>query len=293
MMPTLGHLGFVSAKEKSRFNFSWWLAPLIGTVLLFLGEVLGFFMSEGLGAIFPLDSEILDLMSFAAIILAVLLWAKCVEKAPLDGLGLTKQGAVTSFLKGWFWGGAMLCSCVVLMLWTGSARLTGTDFSQETLGRFLLLLLAWSIQGTAEEVLCRGWLFTSLATRYSKWIAILISAVFFTAMHLGNDGIEFIPLLDLFCFGVLGCLVMMKTKNLWVISGLHAAWNCFQGNVFAFPVSGTNVGSAFIQVSPQGPDWLSGGAFGVEGSVISVLVQTVLIVIISYQLFGPKATESL
>lgn len=69
------------------------------------------------------------------------------------------------------------------------------------------------------------------------------------------------------------------------MSGIHAAWNCFQGSVFSFYVSGIPIQESFIKVSTQGPDWLSGGKFGVEGSIFSVLVQSAVIAWLIYDLY--------
>lgn len=278
---------FIDAKARSKKNFSWWSAPLIGSVLLLIGEtlgVIGFFWLSDVAN----DSYINllgELFAFATISLAVILWARIVEKAPWQGLGLQKENAFKEFVKGWGIGAALLVSCVLIMMAFGAVKIESIDFSGRLWLKFIPLVLAWSVQGTTEEVLCRGWLFSSISSKNNLPIGIFVSSLFFMAIHLGNDAISIIPLLDLFMFAVLACLIMLKTNNLWVVSGLHAAWNCFQGNAFAFPVSGTETGEAFIRVSTHGPGWLSGAAFGVEGSIVSVLVQTSVILWLCYDLF--------
>ncbi|MGT2932590.1 CPBP family intramembrane glutamic endopeptidase [Streptococcus catagoni] len=284
---------FIIAKSGSKYNFSWWQAPIIGFFLLLLGEVLGALIFVTplivLGIEFgPWGTLLLELTLFALIAVIVIFWARKVEKAPWLGLGFTKRYALRDFLIGWGLGASMLSFCVFLMVIVKGVNVEGVQFSFDLFWHFIPLTLAWSIQGTTEEILCRGWLFSSIAVKNKVPLAILVSSLFFAAIHLGNDGINLIPLLDLFLFGVLAALVMLKTKNIWVISGLHAAWNCFQGNVFAFKVSGSDTGAAFIKVSQQGPDWLSGGSFGVEGSVISLLVQGIIIGWLVYELFIKK-----
>ncbi|HFR3775743.1 TPA: lysostaphin resistance A-like protein, partial [Streptococcus suis] len=194
-------------------------------------------------------------------------------------------GAFKDFILGWGIGAAMLITCVLLMWGFGAIRISSVQFSPQLFGEFLVLVLAWSVQGTTEESLTRGWMFSSLSAKHNIPVGILVSSLFFTFLHLGNDGISLIPLLDLTLFAILACLVMLKTGNLWVISGIHAAWNCFQGNVFAFPVSGSQAGQAFIAVNTSGPDWLSGGVFGVEGSIISLIVQGLMIAWLFYDLY--------
>lgn len=174
------------------------------------------------------------------------------------------------------------------MVLLGGVQITGFHFSSTNILQFIPLLLAWSIQGHAEEMLARGFLFSSVAAKHSIPVGIVVSSIFFSLIHLGNDGLTLIPILDLTLFGILAALYYLKTGSIWGISGAHAAWNCFQGNVFGFPVSGTDAGTAFISVKQQGPDWLSGGAFGVEGSLISVTAQALVIAWLSYDLFLRK-----
>ncbi|HEL1586167.1 TPA: CPBP family intramembrane metalloprotease [Streptococcus suis] len=282
---------FISEKAKSAFNLNFFLSPVVGLFLTVGAEMIGYFTLMPFLFAFEDNAFItlcFELFAFAFISLAVILWARKVEISPWLGIGLTKASAVKDFLLGWGLGAAMLITCVALMWVCGAIEFVSFHFSPLFLGQFLILTLAWSIQGTTEELLTRGWMFSSLAARYNLPVGILISSLFFTALHLGNDAISLIPLLDLTLFAILACLVMLKTGTVWLIGGLHAAWNCFQGNVFAFPVSGSEAGQAFIQVRTMGPEWLSGGGFGVEGSVISLLVQSLIICWLTYDLFLKK-----
>ncbi|WP_099876033.1 CPBP family intramembrane glutamic endopeptidase [Streptococcus suis] len=287
---------FISEKAKSRFNLNFILSPITALVLMAVAETVGYFAFMPLFFIFIDNAFVtlsLELLAFSFISLAIILWARFVEKSPWLGLGMTKKGAFKDFILGWGIGAAMLITCVLLMWGFGAIQVTSFQFSANLVGEFLILVLAWSIQGTAEELLTRGWMFSSLAAKHNIPVGILVSSLFFTFLHLGNDGISLIPLLDLTLFAILACLVMLKTGNLWVIGGLHAAWNCFQGNVFAFPVSGTQAGQAFIAVETSGPDWLSGGAFGVEGSVISLLIQAGMITWLVYELYFTSPSKQL
>ncbi|HFU4110259.1 TPA: lysostaphin resistance A-like protein [Streptococcus suis] len=287
---------FISEKAKSRFNLNFIPSPITALVLMAVAETVGYFAFIPLFFIFIDNAFVtlsLELFAFAFISLAFILWARFVEKSPWLGLGIQKKGALKDFLLGWGIGAAMLITCVLLMWGFGAIQVTSFQFSANLVGEFLILVLAWSIQGTTEELLTRGWMFSSLAAKHNIPVGILVSSLFFTFLHLGNDGISLIPLLDLTLFAILACLVMLKTGNLWVIGGLHAAWNCFQGNVFAFPVSGTQAGQAFIAVETSGPDWLSGGAFGVEGSIISLLIQAGMITWLVYELYFTSPSNQL
>ena len=289
---------FIKEKAKSAFNLNAFTSPLIGMILLIVGEMLGLIVYAPIIPFIPYENNpflslSLDLFAFIFISLVVILWSRCVEKSPWLGLGFTKKGAGKDFLLGWGIGATMLTTCTLIMWGLGAIEFTSTQFSIKLLGEFFILILAWSIQGTTEEILSRGWMFSSLSAKHTIPVGILISSLFFTFLHLGNHAISLIPLLDLTLFGVLTCLMMLKTGNIWKIGGLHAAWNCFQGNVFAFPVSGTQAGHAFIQVGITGPEWLSGGNFGVEGSVISLFVQSGMIAWLVYDLYYKHKRKSL
>lgn len=287
---------FISEKAKSRFNLNFILSPITALVLMAVAETVGYFAFMPLFFIFIDNAFVtlsLELLAFAFISLAIILWARFIEKSPWLGLGLTKRRAFRDFILGWGIGAAMLITCVLLMWGFGAIRISSVQFSPQLFGEFLVLVLAWSVQGTTEELLTRGWMFSSLSAKHNIPVGILVSSLFFTFLHLGNDGLSLIPLLDLTLFAILACLVMLKTGNLWIISGIHAAWNCFQGNVFAFPVSGSQTGQAFISVETSGPDWLSGGAFGVEGSVISLLIQAGMISWLVYELYFTSPSNQL
>lgn len=280
-------MSFIAQKARSRYQFGWILAPIIAYILLIIGEITGLTL---LGSL-PLPPDwtlFFELANFLFITLAIIAWAVFIEKCLLEGIGLAKKHAFRDFLLGWFFGGAFLTICVLLMVLFGGVQITGFHFSSTNILQFIPLLLAWSIQGHAEEILARGFLFSSVAVKNSIPVGIVVSSIFFSLIHLGNDGLSLIPILDLTLFGILAALYYLKTGSIWGISGAHAAWNCFQGNVFGFPVSGTDAGTAFISVKQQGPDWLSGGAFGVEGSLISVTAQALVIAWLSYDLFLRK-----
>jgi hypothetical protein len=64
--------------------------------------------------------------------------------------------------------------------------------------------------------------------------------------------------------------------TLWLPIGIHWAWNFTQGNIFGFEVSGKDLGASLLKSTVSGPDWLTGGAFGAEASVIPVLLGLIL-----------------
>ena len=278
---------FYEEKKSSRIILGVILSFIVGFLILVVGEFLmglGFIGLFALG--FPLiDSLELKLFSFTSIFLVTLFWAKVIEKSSYAALGLRKERALKDFFIGWLIGGALLTTCVIIMYLLEALNFTGFNLSINIVIRFLILMVLWSIQGSTEELLARGWMFSSISAKHSVYVGIIFSSLFFGLLHLGNDGLSIIPIIDLVLFGVMACLFMLKTNSLWMVCGIHAAWNCFQGNVFSFKVSGIDSGVAFIDVATKGNSLINGGAFGVEGSLVSVIVQVIVIGYLSYDLY--------
>lgn len=86
-------------------------------------------------------------------------------------------------------------------------------------------------------------------------------------------------------------LYMIKSGNIWSVAALHGAWNFSQGNLYGIAVSGQKAGASLLHftVKENAPDWISGGAFGIEGSLISIFV---LLAVIIYLLWLIKTEET-
>ena len=80
-------------------------------------------------------------------------------------------------------------------------------------------------------------------------------------------------------------LYLLKTDTVWGVAGIHGAWNFAQGNLFGILVSGQPSGTSLMIFMPQGHQgWLSGGSFGIEGSIMTSMVLLLLILYLAYQL---------
>jgi membrane protease YdiL (CAAX protease family) len=102
------------------------------------------------------------------------------------------------------------------------------------------------------------------------WAALIISALFFGAVHLGNPGATLWSSLAIAIeAGLLFGLLYHVTRSLPLCMGLHAAWNFTQGTIYGIPVSGTDA-DGWLVSTRSGPDWLSGGVFGAEASVVAL-----------------------
>jgi len=198
-------------------------------------------------------------------VLAYLVLVKLVERRPVDELAPRRwlpQGGLGLL------AGLTLFSAVVGVLWLlGSYHVTGTN---PNAGWLPALLMVGIGAGVGEEIICRGVLFRISEEGLGTWWALAISALFFGAAHLGNPGATvWAGTAIAIEAGLLFGMVYHVTRSLPLCMGLHAAWNFAQGTIYGIPVSGTSADGWLISTR-SGPDWLSGGVFGAEASVIAL-----------------------
>lgn len=237
---------------------------------------------------FHVDPLLISLLGFAFPTLLLFGWVAFVERRSLSGLGFYKKGALWELGKGWLIGFAMITAVVGLQVATGSLRLQFIQPSLENIVQLFLIMPFWLIQSGTEEVLTRGWLFPVVSRRVHLVVGVLVSSLLFSFLHIHNPSVNWISLVEIGLFGLLACLYVLKTDNIWGISGIHAAWNCFQGNFYGLPVSGLSVSYSLMRFEPQGAEILSGGSFGPEASIFSLLVTTVVIVWLAVGLYRSR-----
>jgi membrane protease YdiL (CAAX protease family) len=126
-----------------------------------------------------------------------------------------------------------------------------------------------------EEIVGRGVLFRVVEDGMGSWIALAVSSLLFGVAHALNPNATLWSFLAIAILGVLLGLLYMVTRSLYVCIGVHAAWNIVQGPVLGIPVSG-NDPQGLLVATLSGPTWLSGGAFGAETSMVSLLMLTAL-----------------
>ena len=130
------------------------------------------------------------------------------------------------------------------------------------------------VPGFVEEVLFRGILFRFLEGFGGSWFALALTSALFGLAHFWNDNAT---LFSSFAItveaGVLLGGAYMLTRSLWAPIGLHAAWNFTQGFIYDVPVSGFDQ-QGMVEARLSGPELLSGGAFGLEASVLALVLAT-------------------
>jgi membrane protease YdiL (CAAX protease family) len=178
--------------------------------------------------------------------------------------------------------GALLMGFIFLTEWA-AGWITPAGFLQSVssglpfIPGILASLIAYVCVGIYEEFQSRGYHLKNLAEglgfikpKGAVLVATLVSSVIFGIMHAYNPNASAISTFNLFLAGLFLALGYILTGELAIPIGLHITWNFFQGNVFGFPVSGTEAGATFIAIQQGGSDLITGGAFGPEGGLIGI-----------------------
>jgi CAAX protease family protein len=211
-------------------------------------------------------TPLIDLAWFLPSILLVHLsymaYVRLVERRPVTELAL--PAAPVGLALGAL-AGAGLIAAVVGVLW-----LLGMFYVTDTRGPAVLLpVFALSAQsGYFEEVIARGILFRITEEGLGTWAALAFSALLFGFLHGLNPNATLMSSVSIAASaGVLLAAVYALTRSLWAPIGLHFAWNFTEGGIFGIPVSGFSI-EGLLAPKIEGPALLTGGAFGIEASVL-------------------------
>ena len=206
--------------------------------------------------------------SFAALWVAT----KFIDRKPLLSIGLSVKGKANEMLIGLGFALAFIGGLFLVLWLIGAINITGyVGFKP---GVFIVSMMLF-MAAFDEELIFRGYILNNMMDSTSnRWIALAGSSLLFALLHSGNPSVwsTWVPMTELFAAGFILGISYTFTKNLWFPTFFHFGWNFFQG-LFGFEISGINVDSwKMISHENTGnvPDIVSGGAFGIEGSVITL-----------------------
>jgi membrane protease YdiL (CAAX protease family) len=193
------------------------------------------------------------------------------------GLFVPPRLALREFAIGIAWGVVLIGSCATfIVLSTDVRHQPGRGFPWvELIGVFVPAVLH-------EELLFRGYAFQKLL-RANRPVAYLFVSFLFAALHAGNIAVTFLGLINVFLGGILLSVAYELYSRLWMPIGLHLAWNLMSGPILGHEVSGyTGEATVFVERG-SGVWWLTGGNFGIEGSVWMTLIELAGIAVLARQ----------
>jgi membrane protease YdiL (CAAX protease family) len=193
------------------------------------------------------------------------------------GIGVRGFPVGRHLLVGFGIGTVGIAVTTGLLRATDHAKITGADLDLRRLG---LGLLVFGVSAVVQEIVFRSLLLGGLRRLTgSAGLALVVSAALFGLVHLVlSADATTISVLSNTMGGLMYGVAFLRSGRIWLPVGVHLAWNLVQGTVLGFVVSGNgDYSDALMHVMTWGPTWLSGGAYGPEGSVFSLVGRAAVI----------------
>jgi membrane protease YdiL (CAAX protease family) len=213
-----------------------------------------------------------EALSALVILLATFLMTK-IEGRTFAEYGLPWSKAFRArFWEGMAWGfGAITAVLVALRALGcfsfGTVALHGYELAKYAAGWGVTFILV----GLFEETFLRGYALFTLTTGIGFWPSAVLLSAAFGGLHIQNSGETLVGAAAAGLFGLLACLILRRTGDLWLAIGFHGAWDWGQTFFYGVPDSGLVAPGHFLNSSFHGSKWLTGGTVGPEGSVLTLV----------------------
>ena len=152
--------------------------------------------------------------------------------------------------------------------------------------------LFFVLGGVFEEFFFRGYAVFTLSTGIGFWPAALVSSTLFGALHYFSPGETAYGTFAAELFGLLQCLLLRRTGDLWMPIGLHASYNWGESFFYGAPDSGSRAPAHLLTAVFSGPDWLTGGSAGPEGSALCIPIILVVAILVVWRLRETKYPDA-
>ncbi|MCD6346242.1 MAG: CPBP family intramembrane metalloprotease [Bacteroidales bacterium] len=247
----------------TRFIIAFSFLAVGGAVAIFLAEAIIRIMGGGLFPWYENALHVLFLCSSS--FLVYWLYVELFEGRPLSELSMesfaqTGTGIIIGFL--------FVSLTIGMIALFGGYRVEGWNKANVLLPVFLMSVQA----AITEEFLMRAISFRIIEDGIGTWWSIILTALIFGFLHIWNDNATVISSLSIaLTAGVIFALLYALTRKLWIVIGVHFAWNFTLGGIYGAPVSGGAI-DGLMKGRLVGPEWITGGAFGPEASIFIVLI---------------------
>ncbi len=277
-------MGKMTKSKKQLSTLQAIIGILFSIVILVIAQLLAFSISEiplRLGIPSSLCNIIAGILYVALTLFGVNILSNKVLKVSLLELRIPKFS-----LKGIWVIAAVLMPMIVLILSviTGGhwkINLFGTETTLEIITSAIVFYgLA---AGIVEEVVFRGVIMGCLERRFHIWIAVIIPSILFGVVHIIGNELDFLSVIQLLIagsiVGILFSLVAYESNSIWNNAMIHAVWNMvIIGGILH--IGSEADGNSILNFVLKNKSFLiSGGDFGIEASVISILAYLIFIIL--------------
>ncbi len=208
------------------------------------------------------------------------LFTRLIEKRKADELSI--RIFFPGFIKGALWGAGSIALILFLLYLGGYFRIVEIVRGTGSYNKILLLFLL----STTEEILYRGIIYKLIEKAWGILPALLVSSFLFSIMHITNNHYNPASFAAIILGGAMMGLMFSITRNLWWPVAAHFFWN-FAQTIAGLTLSGMDEFNslAFFRTRLTGPSLITGGDFGVENSLITILYTAVMTLILSILVF--------
>lgn len=144
----------------------------------------------------------------------------------------------------------------------------GPNFNWSELAQWFLVFLCVAV---SEELVVRGYFLQIINEVWGGLPAVVITSVFWGFAHLLNPRATLLGVFNIIVVGLVFAYAYNITGRLWLPIAFHFSWNFAEGSIFGFPVSGYTVNNPIFETFVNGPSEMTGGLFGPEGGLVSLL----------------------
>ena len=235
------------------------------------------------GVITPGAQLVSEALSFLGLLLASWIMSR-IEKRPMGVYGLpVKTTPIFRLLVNgyFFWGFLALTVCLMALHLLGVYEFGASILHGAEIVRWgLVWFCGFMLVGFMEEYLLRGYLLFTLADGIGFWPATILLAALFGLGHASNPGETRIGLIAASVFAVFASLTLRLTGNLWLAVGAHAGWDWGQSFFYGVSDSGMKAQGHLLEPTiHDGPAWLTGGSVGPEGSIVTLILWSAMMVL--------------
>lgn len=269
----------INLKESKK-----WKVLLLMVVLSFVFLLL-YAVSQGIAtAIDPLLPFVVVCLLLGSLLLALyFLSVKVIEGKLPDSLNLPLLPR--HLAAGLAVGFVFFIAIAFILYFSGCYSVGQIAFKPYIIKAFAFYFLV----ACAEELVFRGILFRMLDTRWNYLIAMVVSGLIFGFVHLPNPNATIWSAIAIAIeAGLLLGAAYKASGTLWFPIGIHWAWNFTEGPLLGFNVSGTNDFGSLLNPTISGPKLLTGGDFGPEASIITVILGLILVALFTHKAYSHK-----
>lgn len=261
-------------QSKKRLSCNILVVLLMGTLLFIFGSLAGAVLTSFSINLFHVQDYgiwiIGTYLPFIGIGAVILIYTRITGK---DIFHLYFRGSRGNNLKmltfGLLTGFGMNGACILVAFLHGDIRL---EVGSISLLWLVIAFLVVFIQSATEELLFRGYLFYYIRERYGALLALILSSLLFSVLHVGNDGVTALALINIAAIGLFYALSVQYLDSLWFAMANHAMWNFTQNLIFGLPNSGLAAdASVFAPVSAKS-SLCYDASFGVEASLPATVI---------------------